>query len=148
MSFSFRQSSLIADPTWYAIYPRVAWWFTTYIVEIVVATVECFCIKKSLKDLWGTCSGKRSAVCCKDTGLRFSITLDMRKDHKTQKNFFSVAVVPRLHLANNDSAVCFKAAFPTSELKAHRPIYFGKMVRMINPYSKFVTNHLQASHSW
>jgi len=29
-----------------------------------------------------------------------------------------VAVEPRLHLANNDSAVCFNAAFPTSELKA------------------------------
>jgi len=71
----------------------------------------------------------------------------VRKDHKTQKIFFSVAVAPRLHLANNDSAVCFKAAFPTSELKAHRPTYFGEMVRMINPYSIFVTNHLQAIHS-
>jgi len=29
----------------------------------------------------------------------------MRKDHKTQKNFVSVAVTPRLHLANNDSIV-------------------------------------------
>jgi len=52
------------------------------------------------------------------------MTLDMRKDHKTQKFFISVTVAPRLHLANNDSTVCFKAAFPTSELKAHRPIYF------------------------
>jgi len=33
------------------------------------------------------------------------MTLDMRKDYKTQKNFFSVAVTPRLHLANNDSAI-------------------------------------------
>jgi len=44
-----------------------------------------------------------------------------------------VVLVPRLHLANNDNAVCFKAAFPTSELKAHRLTYFGKMVRMIKP---------------
>jgi len=58
-----------------------------------------------------------------------------------------VVVAPRLHLANNDNAVCFKAAFPTSELKAHRLTYFGKMVRMIKPYSKFVTNHLQGIHS-
>jgi len=55
----------------------------------------------------------------------------MRKDHKTQKNFISVAVAPQLHLANDDSAVCFKAAFPTSELKAHRSTYFRKMVRLI-----------------
>jgi len=72
----------------------------------------------------------------------------MRKDHKTQKNVFSVAVAPRLHLANNDSAICFKAAFRTSELKAHRPTFFWKMIRLIIPYSKFVTNHLQATHSW
>jgi len=72
----------------------------------------------------------------------------MRKDHKTQKNFFSVAVAPRLHLANNDTSVCFKAAFPTSELKLYRPTYLWKMIRLILPYSKFVTNHLQATHSW
>jgi len=58
------------------------------------------------------------------TGLRFSITLDMRKDHKTQKNFSSVVAAPRLHLTNNDSVVCFKPAFPTSELKVLRPTYF------------------------
>ena len=157
MSFSFRQSSLIADHTWYAIYPRLAWRFTTYNVEFVAATVECFLHskkkkilhwKKILKDPWGTCSGKRSAVCCKDTGLRFSITLDMSKDYKTQKNLFSVAVAPQLHMANNDSAVCFKAAFPTSELKAHWPTFFWKLIGLIIPYSKFVTNHLQATHSW
>ena len=83
-------------------------------------------LKKSQKDLWGTCSGKRSAVCCKDTGLRLSIMLDMRKDHKTQKNFSSVAVAPQLLLANSDSAICFKAAFPTSELKAHRPTHISE----------------------
>jgi len=48
----------------------------------------------------------------------------MSKDYKTQKNLFSVAVAPQLHMANNDSAVCFKAAFPTSELKAHWPTFF------------------------
>jgi len=37
-----------------------------------------------------------------------------------------VAVAPLLHLANNYNAVCFKAAFPISELKAHRPTYFCK----------------------
>jgi len=71
----------------------------------------------------------------------------MRKDHKTQKKLFSVAVAPRLHLANNDNSVCFKAAFPTSEPKAHRPTNLWKMIRLIIPYSKFVTNHLQATHS-
>jgi len=156
VAFTFRQSALLADSTWYAIYPCVAWWFTTYNVEFVAATVECFLHwkkrilhwKKKLKDPWGTCTGKTSAVCCKDTGLRFSITLDMKKDHKTQKKFFSVVVAPRLHLANNDSTVCFKAAFPTSELKTHRSTYFWKMIRLIILYSKFVTNHLQATHSW
>jgi len=146
----------LPDSTRCTIYPRVAWWFTTYNVEFVAATVECFLHwkkrvlhwKKSRKDPWGTCSAKRSVVCSKDTGLRFSKTLDMRKDHKTQKNFFSVAVAPRLHLANNDGAVCFKAAFPAAELKAHRPTYFWKMIRLIIPYSKFVTNHVQATHSW
>jgi len=71
----------------------------------------------------------------------------MRKDNKTQNFFFSVAVAPRLHLAKNDSAVCFKAAFPTSELKARRPTCFRKMVQLISPYSKLVTNHLQVIHS-
>jgi len=47
-----------------------------------------------------------------------------------------MAVVPRLRLANNDSAVCFKATFPTSELKVHRPTYFLKMFRPIKPLLK------------
>jgi len=107
-----------------------------------------FCIEKKPKGPLRNMFRKISAVCCKNTGLRISITLDMRKDRKTHKKLFSLAVMPQWHLANNDSAVCFKAAFPTSELKAHRPTYFWKMVRLINLYSKFVTNHLQATYSW
>ena len=54
-------------------------------------------------------------------------------------------LVPRLHLANNDSAICFKAAFPTSELKVVKPTYFWKLVRLIKPLLK-ICHKSFASH--
>jgi len=55
-----------------------------------------------------------------------------------------VAVAPRLHLANNDGDVCFKAAFPTSELKAHSPHISKAAFPLLN--SKRIDPHI--SEKW